>query len=111
MGVIFFLSAQPNLRTELGTIDLIGRKVVHAVEYGLLFLLWLRALGWSGRAAWWAAAIALLYAVSDEFHQTFVDGRSGHPRDVAIDTAGVLIAALVTWRLRVRARAGRSVLA
>lgn len=104
MGVIFFLSAQPNLRTELGTIDLIGRKIVHMVEFGLLFALWLRALGWSGRAAWWAAGIAIAYAVSDEFHQTFVDGRQGSPRDVAIDSAGVAIAALIAWRLRVRRR-------
>lgn len=107
MGAIYFLSAQPNLRTELGTIDLVGRKFVHMIEFGLLFLLWLRAFGWSGRAAWWAAAIAIGYAVSDEFHQTFVDGRQGSPRDVAIDSAGVAIAALVMWRRRVRARAAR----
>ena len=32
-----------------------------------------------------------LYAVTDEVHQTFVEGRHGAPIDVAIDTAGVLI--------------------
>ena len=32
-----------------------------------------------------------LYAVSDEIHQAFVPGRSGEPRDVLIDTFGVLI--------------------
>lgn len=32
-----------------------------------------------------------LYAVSDEMHQAFVPGRSGEPRDVLIDTFGVLI--------------------
>lgn len=105
MGVIFALSAQPHLRTELGTLDLILRKIAHMVEFGLLFALWLRALGWSGRAAWWAAAIAIGYAISDEFHQSFVDGREGTVRDVAIDSAGVLIAALLAWRWRVRTRA------
>ena len=100
MGVIFFLSAQPNLRTELGTIDLVGRKFVHAFEFGLLWFLWLRALGWRGHAPWTAAAIAIGYAISDEFHQTFVDGRQGSPRDVLIDSAGVLIAALLYFRAR-----------
>ena len=34
MGVIFLLSAQPDLSTGLGLIDLVGRKVVHAGESG-----------------------------------------------------------------------------
>ncbi len=104
MGVIYYLSAQPNLRTDLGTIDLVGRKLVHMLEYGLLWLLWLRALGWRGHAPWAAAAIAIGYAATDEFHQTFVDGRQGSPRDVAIDSAGVLVAALLWSRLRARTR-------
>ena len=33
-------------------------------------------------------AIAMLYACTDEIHQTFVPGRSGEVRDVLIDTAG-----------------------
>ena len=98
MGLIFYLSAQPNLRTELGTIDLIGRKLVHMAEFGLLWLLWLRALGWSRAAALAAAAIAIGYAISDEYHQSFVDGREGAPRDVLIDSAGVLLAALAYHR-------------
>ena len=103
MGVIFLLSAQPNLKTDLGTLDLIGRKIIHMVEFGTLFALWLRALGGTARAAWWAAGIAIAYAISDEIHQSFVAGRDGAPRDVAIDSAGELIAALVARRWRGRA--------
>jgi VanZ family protein len=107
MGVIFYLSAQPNLRTDLGTIDLVGRKFVHAFEYGLLWFLWLRALGWRGHAPWTAAAIAIGYAATDEFHQTFVDGRQGSPRDVLIDSTGVALAALGWHRVKPRLRARR----
>ena len=39
--------------------------------------------------------ICLAYAVSDELHQTFVDGRSGEVRDVCFDLCGALIAYLV----------------
>ena len=39
-----------------------------------------------------AGFISLLYAASDEFHQTFVANRDGNFRDVLIDLAGILIA-------------------
>ena len=97
MGLIFALSAQPDLGTDLGTADLIARKLVHMTEYGLLFILWLRALGW--RAPWAAALIALAYAATDEYHQTFVEGRHGTPVDVLIDATGVGIAYLLQRRL------------
>ena len=102
MGLIFALSAQPSLDSGLGTIDLVGRKLVHATEFGVLYLLWLRALGWRGRARPAAAAIAIAYAISDEIHQTFVAGRHGVPTDVLIDSTGVLIAALLQRRFASR---------
>ena len=43
MGVIYFLSDQPGLKSGLGVADLIGRKLIHAGTFGLLFVLWLRA--------------------------------------------------------------------
>ena len=97
MAVIFFLSAQPDLSSGLGTWDTVLRKAAHMTEYGLLWLLLFRAFGWRG--AWWAAAIAVGYAISDELHQSTVDGRTGTPIDVAIDAAGVGLAALVWSRL------------
>ncbi|MBP3542900.1 MAG: VanZ family protein [Lachnospiraceae bacterium] len=38
-----------------------------------------------------AFSIGVLYAASDEFHQTFVPGRSGEIKDVCIDAIGVLV--------------------
>jgi VanZ family protein len=105
MGVIFFFSAQPSLDSGLGAIDLIGRKLIHFAEYALLCFLWWRALVTvtsPGRAALWAFVLASGYAITDEFHQTFVDGRHGSPLDWAIDSAG---AAVVAIRMR-RARVG-----
>src|SRR6266480_8082376 len=75
MVVIFVLSAQPDLSTGLGVWDLIGRKLIHMSEYGLLCFLWWRALRGvvQGRAALaFALAVSLAYAGIDEFHQTFV---------------------------------------
>ena len=104
MAVIFFFSAQPSLDSGLGLIDQIGRKVIHFAEYALLcFLLW-RALETSTnprRAVLLAFVLASAYAVTDEYHQSFVEGRHGTPVDWLIDSAGAAAAAL--W-LRTRTR-------
>lgn len=40
---------------------------------------------------------SFLYACSDEWHQTFVVGRSGSFRDVLVDGIGFVIAAFIVW--------------
>jgi VanZ family protein len=107
MGAIFLLSAQPSLNSGLGMIDLVGRKLIHFAEYALLAFLWWRALRRvtsPGRAALLAFVIASGYAVTDEYHQTFVEGRHGSPVDWLIDSAGAAAAALRLRTVRTRDR-------
>ena len=105
MGVIFFFSDQPSLDSGLGTIDLVGRKLIHFAEYALLCFLWWRALVTvtsPGRAARLAAPLPSGSAAPDEYHQTFVEGRHGSPVDWALDSAGAAVAALRLRTARVR---------
>jgi VanZ family protein len=96
MAVIFALSAQADLNSGLGDLDLIGRKIIHASSYALLTWLWFWALrGTVSRPMATAVAISVLYAISDEYHQHFVHGRHGSPIDVVIDSVGI---AIVAWR-------------
>ena len=97
-GLIFGLSSVPNLGTELGTWDLVLRKLAHFGEYAVLGLLLVRAFGREPLAA--AAGVA--YAATDELHQQFVPGRHAAFRDVAIDSAGVLAGLLLARRFRWR---------
>ncbi|HUW24012.1 MAG TPA: VanZ family protein [Patescibacteria group bacterium] len=95
MGLIYFLSSVPSLRVTEGLSDLILRKLAHMTEYAILFILSFRALRSTNslstrRNLIYALVISVLYAASDEYHQTFVPGRAGRIWDVAIDTAGVL---------------------
>lgn len=101
MALIYFLSAQPELSSGLGLIDLIGRKILHAASYGLLCFLWWRALVSAAAprlALALALCVAIAYAISDEYHQTFVAGRSGAASDVAIDAVGAVAAAVAVRR-------------
>ena len=92
-AVIFVFSSIPDLGTGLGGWDLVLRKLAHTAEYAILGALLLRATG----RTWLAFGLGVLYAASDEFHQTFVSGRHGTPVDVAIDALGVAIG-IALWR-------------
>jgi VanZ family protein len=103
MALIFGVSAQPDLPHAPGRVlDTLLKKGAHMLEYAVLVVLFWQALGsrWAG-LAW---LLTVLYAVSDEFHQTFVPGRNGRYEDVIIDGTGALLAAIALWRISRKAR-------
>lgn len=71
------------------------RKYAHATVYFVLALLLINALTVSNISIKKTLVITLivcfLYACADEYHQTFVKGRTGQFSDVLIDTTGALI--------------------
>lgn len=106
MALIFYLSGQESVGPELPAFT---RVIAHFSEYALLAALWAWALGpWLGRRAIpAAAAIAMLYAISDEFHQSFIEGRDSDPVDVLVDWCGIVVALWVVSRLGARRAASR----
>lgn len=93
---IFLFSAQHSLGTGWGIWDFILRKTAHMGEFAILFVLVCRAVRMRGVASRTSlvsgATITLAYAASDEYHQSFVPGRTASVRDVLFDLAGILIA-------------------
>jgi VanZ family protein len=76
------------------------RKCAHFTEYFILSLLILRAIRagrHNARLAWALAAIVIVfgYAALDEFHQSFVPGRTAAVTDVLLDTTGGIAAQAV----------------
>lgn len=99
-GVIFVLSSIPDLKSEFpSSWDLVLRKLAHMTEFAILALLLLRAFRNSGELMVqdWAFVflIVMLYAVSDEIHQSGVGGRHGSFWDVLIDMAGGILGMIV----------------
>ena len=80
------------------------RKAAHMTEYAVLAILLpatLTLYGVSGGTLiWLGPLLSVLYACTDEFHQTFVPDRSGSPVDVLIDSAGILAGSLLYQAVR-----------
>lgn len=84
---------------DLHTLTVLVRKSAHFCEYALLALLVCLAFYYGGQLLWRNAGNilcpCLLWAVSDEFLQTFIEGRTGLVQDVLIDFGGILTGCLV----------------
>ena len=101
MGVIFVLSAQSTLPDLSGGRMDLQSIAGHVIAYAVLGVLWERALRSAGirKPAAWAFLIAVIYGLTDEYHQSFVPGRDADVLDLATDAvaAGIAIA-IVLWR-------------
>lgn len=79
------------------------RKTAHFTEYGILggFLLqFFRSVNVkNSRGLIYGSIICFLYAVTDEVHQIFSNGRGPAVKDVFIDSAGGLFGGIVTLLL------------
>ncbi len=87
---------------EIGLIHAFIRKAAHVVEYFILGLLVFRAfrgdftVSWKWRWSFCAIMVVILWAATDEFHQSFVPTRTASAVDVGIDTASGMLAQLVS---------------
>jgi len=102
MVAIFVLSSQSGLRvSEDAAVDKPFRVTGHLLAFATLAALLLLALSWGRRPRPRDAAIAfgltVAYAVSDEWHQSFVPDRNGRLDDVVTDAIGALIGLAVAW--------------
>ena len=93
MLVVFWFSAQPGSELpDFDWADRILKKGGHVIGYALLALSYWRAFDFKEEKCWLAWLLAVLYAITDEFHQSFVPGRNPSIWDVVIfDNFGALI--------------------
>lgn len=105
MAFIFFLSSQSSFPVEVPIWFICADKAAHTGLYTLLGLLVSRALIQGNPVRFTkgmfilTVVITSLYGVSDEFHQSFVPGRTPDVFDWMTDTLGALLAcAFYYWR-------------
>lgn len=110
MALIFILSSFSKLPGPPGGLS---DKHVHALAFGLLAALWLRARaggragGVSLPAVAEAVGAAVVWGALDEFHQRFVPGRTADLADLAADAAGAVCATVVIWACAIIAQSAR----
>lgn len=99
MAAIFLVSSQGKQELpSFGLWDTLAKKGGHFAAYMILALLAHRAANQGQRPYLWAVVITTLYALTDEFHQTFVPSRQGSLIDVMIDCAGGVTALVIHYR-------------
>jgi len=105
MGLIFYLSHQDGTSSTLQSglvldfLQSLGlkitnadmpavagciRKLAHFTEYAILYFLLTRI----PLKTLWCLVIVLLFSISDEWHQSFIPGRSSELFDIGIDLLG-----------------------
>jgi VanZ family protein len=100
MVAAFFGPQNPSSRNSFDTLI---RKAAHVIEYFVLGLLLFRmfrgrtTLLWTWRWSFFGVIVVALWAASDELHQSFVSTRTASAADVAIDTAGGILAQCVAF--------------
>ncbi len=89
--VIYYFSSIPDLKSSFdSTIDLILRKGAHIFAYAILAYLLAKIFDKDSKANLvFAFVTGILYAFSDEWHQLLIEGRSGSPIDIIVDSFGV----------------------
>jgi len=103
MGIIFLFSSFPTgSASQIVWSDFFLKKTAHLTEYGVLAILFYRALKNSGvkreRAALAAIIMVFVYGISDEIHQSFTPGRMPKWYDVGFDTIGGILAIFYIWK-------------
>ena len=103
-SVIFLFSSFPtNPVSKIYWRDFLVKKSAHIIEYAIFTSLIYRALKESGvekkEAGVYAVILAVLYGISDEFHQSLTPGREPRVRDVLFDTIGSIASIYLLWNL------------
>lgn len=102
MVFIFSLSSRQSIEiSEEFFINFVIFKTLHMLEYAFLYFLFFRAFytySYKNKkyAFIFAIAATLIFAVSDEFHQSFIPSRQGSLRDIGIDSIGIGLSFMYT---------------
>lgn len=106
-GVIFYFSSLQSVElSEDALWDFVWHKSAHLVVYAVLGFLLFIATGGAGKKDFRsqriylvaALVISTLYAMSDEFHQSFVPTRSARLRDIFVDMIGASVGVTIAWK-------------
>jgi VanZ family protein len=89
-------------REDLKLLNLIVRKATHLTVFGILAVLFFKSLGKFRFAYILSWILTVVYAITDEYHQSFMPGREASYKDVVLDSFGAILALLIVYFLKKR---------
>ena len=101
-SLLFYFSSISNLKASQNPVfDEVFRTIAHFLLYILGYCLFFRALNFQKTKKNFLLPLFLtcLYALSDEFHQTFVPTRTFQLMDLAVDFSGAFIGKVIIEEL------------
>lgn len=99
MVAIFLFSARPSDNMPQNLLGHILYKGGHVVGYAMLAMAYWRVFDFEDNKRWLVWFFAVLYAMTDEYHQSFVPGRHSTLFDVTVyDNAGALLSLWLATR-------------
>ena len=101
--LVFIVSSRSLSDMDLGRFFMLD-KVLHALEFSIFAVLCYRAFAYgvknyvmSGYALSLSLLVSFLYAISDEYHQSFVPHRQTDLSDLVADVMGIVVACLLIY--------------
>lgn len=85
--IVTFISQIFNI-SNIEMLNYVIRKIAHITEFFVLGILVMNLIHCYNKKTYIAIILCIIYAISDEFHQSLVPGRSPQIYDVLIDTVG-----------------------
>ena len=86
-------------RGVIKVLNFLIRKATHLTAFGILSLLLFKSLETTRFPYILAWCLTSLYAMSDEYHQSFMPGRTATYKDVLIDACGALVVLTLAYLL------------
>lgn len=100
MTLIFVLSSIPSEEMpSFGFWDTLVKKGGHMLGYGVLALALWFAMQWTQKYTWLALFLTVIFALTDEFHQSFVPGRHASLLDALVFDGGGALLSLAIGKL------------
>ena len=87
---------------NVNILNLIVRKTTHVIVFGILAFLLFKSLEPNKSAYILSWFITFLYAITDEWHQSFMEGRVASFKDVMLDSFGAALVLLLVFLIERR---------
>ena len=112
MGTIFFISHQPGDNISLPHFpgaDKLAHMISYSVLAGTVFFAWSEEQKNSNPRTliFYTFAFCILYGISDEFHQSFIPGRTASVYDLLADCVGAAVVCVFWARWQKKATRAR----